>query len=289
MHVKLEGAIDDDARDMSVLLRRLNEIHREASDRKWQIRCGGCTYLGPWAATVLLAAFLRGVELRQQPRIKLPRAPDAPAALLAYCEFSGMSHRFESGRTPNPDHPDCETVPLTDFRRANWNLSDGVIRLLRRHMELSDESEDQVRTCIGEVAQNVEDHARSSIGGILSARYFERFGEVRVAIVDRGIGIGASVRSTRAQTTGSLEALRLVIEGGFSSKSRPNNMGLGVSNLFRLIASSRGKIAVYSGDAMAEAHQGGTPRAQTVDFDFPGTAVFFTLPLSRGQRHADDL
>lgn len=275
--VQLNANVDDSSRgDMTQFLQQLAGIHSTLSDRKWQLRCGDCTYLGPWAASVLYAAFLRGLELNQQPKITLPIEPEP---LRAYCIFSGMSQAFVKGPPPNPDHPDCETIPLSRFSQAKWNFPDGLVKLLKRHADLDSEGEDQLRTCIQEVIQNVEDHAGSTIGGVMSARYFATSAEVRVGIVDRGVGIGTKLREKYPEITDSSQALRRVIEGGYSSRSRKNNMGLGVSNLFSLVKTVGGRMAVFSGDARADVHPCAVPSVASLPFSFPGTAVFFSLPL----------
>lgn len=78
-------------------------------------------------------------------------------------------------------------------------------------------------------------------------------------------------------------ALRRVVEGGYSSRSRPNNMGLGVSNLFGLVKLAGGRIAVFSEDAFAEAHPGSVPRIESLPCVFAGTGVFFTFPLGAAE------
>jgi len=276
MIVSLSGNIDDDARDMKSALRLLDQIHQETTNRKWQVRCGDARYLGPWIASVLLSGVLVGKQRGQNPRVKLPQSP---AKLVAYCVFSGMEYEFAGGQRPNPEHPNSETVPLSAFSQASWGLSEGIVRLIRRHTLLSNESEDGLRTCIQEVTQNVVDHSRSPIGGVMSARYFSEPNEVRVGIVDRGIGIGAALRTRYPDTASSYLALSRVIGGGYSSYSRPNNMGLGVSNLFSLVRHAHGRIAVFSGDAVAESHAASPPTIESLDFAFPGTAVFFSIPL----------
>jgi hypothetical protein len=170
MHTRLEGNIDDDIPDMQNALENLSSIHDEVSDRKWEIRCGTAKYLGPWIASVLYAAWLRGKQLGQEPKIKLPKEPHCSAALVRYCHFAGMTQHFARGPAPDSEHPKCETIPLSRFDRASWSLSDGIVRLLNRHMTLSNDGEDQLRMCIQEVTQNVVDHAESSIGGVMSAR-----------------------------------------------------------------------------------------------------------------------
>ena len=188
---------------------------------------------------------------------------------------------FHNGPPPNPDHPDCETIPIEQFKTASWDRSNRLIKLLARHTELHADIEDQIRTCIQEIAQNIVDHAESPIGGVMAARYIAASRQVRVGIVDRGIGIAAALRRGFSDTSDSAIALERVVKGGFSSKSRLNNMGLGVSNLFSLVKSGGGHMALFTGDAYAEVH-GLMPKPliRQIGCVFPGTAVFFGLPVT---------
>lgn len=233
-------------------------------------------YLGPWAASVLFATVLRGRQLGQDPKVELPTAP---VELRAYCAFSGMSMHFAGGPAPEPDHRDCETIPLMQFREARGDLANGLLKLVRRHRAIDLDTEDNLRTCVQEVTQNVIDHSDSPIGGVMSARYFSASQEVRVGIVDRGMGVLASLRRARPAVKDAETALRLISRGGVSSKSRPNNMGLGVSNLFCLMDIVQGRIAVFSSDAVARS-VGSSVEIERTRTVFPGTAVFFTLPLT---------
>ena len=277
MHVSLVGSFDDDARDLKVLLELLAEIHGTKSVRKWRLNCCDTKYLGPWAVSVLYAAYLRAQQLGQHPRIRLP---EGPPALKAFCVFAGLSSLFENGPAPNPEHPDCETIPIENFTHASWDRSNRIIQLLKRHTVLGAEREDQIRSCIQEIIQNIVDHSNSPVGGVMSARYFQGSAEIRIGIVDRGIGIAAKVRETSPETTSTQGALQMVIRGGFSSRSRPNNMGLGVSNLFGLISAAGGRIALFTGDAFAESRPGmNAPQICAATSAFPGTGIFFSLPV----------
>jgi hypothetical protein len=56
-------------------------------------------------------------------------------------------------------------------------------------------------------------------------------------------------------------------------------MGAGISNLFTLTRTVKGRIAIFSGDAVATCRSGGVPKVETCTYAFPGTAVLFSLPL----------
>lgn len=277
--VSLQGNIDDDSRAVKELLGNLASIHALTSDRKWKLRCQECRYLGPWATAVLATAYLEGVRREQSPRVQLPQEPPP---LRSFCAYSGMEKLFRNGPLPDPDHPECEVIALERFTTASWDRSNRLIKLIHRHTGgLTLEFEDQIRACVQEVIQNIYDHAKSPIGGVLAGRYMATSREVRVGIVDRGLGIAETLRAKYPDTTSSRLALTRVIQGKFSSKSRPSNMGLGVSNLFGLVQNAGGRMAIFTGNSYAEVHP---PMERPVVYDtgceFPGTAVFFTLPVT---------
>lgn len=200
--------------------------------------------------------------------------------LDAFCHFSGLKHALENGPPPDPGHPRSETVPLQYAEAARADTGTPLIHLLRRHIRLSDESEEYLRLCLQETVQNVADHAESPFGGIWCARFVETRREVRVACVDGGIGIVQAL-SKQIEVGSSFAALRMVFEGGHSSRSRENNMGLGISNLQNWVHSLSGGLIVISGDAAGIRHpQALNPSFEELPFRFPGTGVFFTVPVT---------
>lgn len=266
------------------MLDRLNALHATRLEPttkqigcRWKLDLRDCPYLGPWAAALICAAYLDAQRLGQRPRVLLPTSPPA---LAAFCTFSGMAKMFTGGPSPDADHPQCETIPVEQFADASWDRSNRIIKLLQRHTNLTTDTEDQIRTCVQEVSQNIVDHADSAIGGVMTARYLSHASEVRVGIIDHGIGILARLRQTFKDTTTTGLALHRVIGGGYSSRSRPNNMGLGVSNLFQLVRTAGGRMALYTERGVAETLPGmASPQIRDLNCDFPGTGVFFTLPV----------
>lgn len=166
-----------------------------------------------------------------------------------------------------------------------WTEPDPVISLVRRRASIETDEEDYLRLCMNEVIQNIDDHAKSEIGGIWCARFIGAAGEVRVAIVDRGLGIQRTLAQRYPKVNSSVQALQCVFEGNYSSKSRKNNMGVGISNLAKIISLKNGNLSIFSGDGLADIRHGESPRFKKTPFCFPGTGVFFTLS-TRGE-HAD--
>lgn len=170
-----------------------------------------------------------------------------------------------------------ETVPLRQFYQAVGDQAAPITRLVRRHMEINADTEIYLGVALSEAAQNIEDHARSSIGGVWCARYLSGSKQVRVAVVDHGIGIAGSLAAL-SPGIDDVEALRRVVRGGFSSKSLARNMGLGVSNLCANVKHLRGDLAIVSGAAAAVMTAYADPiRFEPLPCRFPGTAIFFRL------------
>lgn len=98
---------------------------------------------------------------------------------------------------------------------AGFRDADPVIELVRAHVKISEDMEEYLRSCINEVIQNIQDHAKSKIGGVLYARFMTASSEVRIAIVDRGDGIYTTLKRRYPDTT-ELTALDRVLGAGQS-------------------------------------------------------------------------
>lgn len=272
----LDFNVNDDLSSLRQSLARLSPILRAGPAIEWRLDCTQTDYLGPYFAALIVAIHRRAEKLGQRGSVLLPKDPKK---LRAFCEFSGLTEIFEGGKQPSPDHPQSETVPVTEFSRATAGQAQSLFRLIRRHVDLSSEARDSLGVGIGEIAQNVEDHSQSSIGGVLCARYIRRSAEVRVGIVDCGLGISATLSHRFPAASQSLTALRLVLGGGHSAKTHGRNMGLGISNLAKIIQNVGGELVLISGDGSARLQSGRAEILETEVVPFPGTAVFFRMSV----------
>jgi signal transduction histidine kinase len=102
--------------------------------------------------------------------------------------------------------------------------------------------------------------------------------QVRVAIVDRGVGICTTLQRRHPDTTPD-NALQRVLEGKYSAQSRPNNAGLGLSILRDMISYAKGDFVLISDVSGAHCKGSYGNEPFIVPRGFPGTAAFFTLPV----------
>lgn len=113
----------------------------------------------------------------------------------------------------------------------------------------------------------------------MTARFMTKDREVRVAIVDRGLGICTTLKRRWPDTTAENVLSRVLLEGEYSARSRENNLGLGLSNLAGIIERRGGDLLVLSESSAAELRRGGKNWFGRLSSHFAGTAVFFTLPI----------
>lgn len=239
-----------------------------------------CQYLGPDAIALLAAIVLDRRYRGHRVDVSLP---GGPAKLRAFCRFSGFDALVND--EPAPTDVEEPVIPLRQIREARWGDADPIIALVKRHLEIPDDPAesvvellDELRTCVNEVVQNIQDHAASPIGGVLSARFMKGDRHVRVAIVDRGMGICTTLQRRHPDTTPG-NALQRVLRGDYSALSRPNNRGLGLSILRDRINYVKGDFVLLSGVSGAHCRGGYGNKFFMMPHGLPGTAVFFTLPV----------
>jgi hypothetical protein len=95
------------------------------------------------------------------------------------------------------------------------------------------------------------------------------------------VGIATTLKRRYRDLPDAKTALQYVVRGEYSAKSRPNNMGLGISNLCDIVVKNfRGELFIMSEDGIADGKADSMPVARSLNSRFPGTGVFFTIPVA---------
>lgn len=284
MKAKIDFRVNDAFSAVRAALSRLYPLERALRSAgcvkadAFHLDLSRCDYIGPDGATILarlcLIAKYHGHQLSILP-------PQAPPELRAFWHHSGLEC-FADGSVQRVEQIESQqpVLPLKQFTEARFTDADPLICLIKQHEKLSADLEEYLRICVNEVIQNVQDHAASQVGAIMAGRYMRSARQVRVAIVDDGAGICSTLSRQYSDLTPEL-ALKRVTQGGYSALSRPNNMGLGISNLCQIVTSHlHGEMFIISETASVEIRAGRQPNVQSLDCRFAGTGVFFTLPVS---------
>jgi len=272
--VSLEGNVDDTLASLSYAVKSVEP--RVDDGTLSELDLSRCQYLGP-----LVAAYLCCVirECEHRGKSLTVRLPTDPPRLRAFCSFSGLAHLVGQGEIPDSNHPQNETVPLSQTG-SNWLATQPIVDLIVRHVgAISGDFEETMCLCIRELFQNIDDHANSAVGGWYSARYMRNKKHTRVAVADRGQGIYATLSRRYPEMRDPVDALKRVIEGGYTSKSTERNRGLGISNLVLQVKRLGGRAVIMSHGACAELIAGKW-RFDRTGPTFGGTAFYFSLPVA---------
>ncbi len=237
-----------------------------------------CKYIGPAAAAIPMSNSLAAEHAGYKYSVIFP----ASGKSESFACFAGLLRHFGVADLPPANHPRNVTVPLTTVQHPTWGAEDPVINLARRLATLNEDDELYPRNSLLELIQNVDDHSRSPFGAIYCARFLNKVNTIRVALVDRGVGIASTPRSVHPQVRDAEHALELVVRGGITRRSGRHNAGVGICNLRNQVTRQlHGEIVVVTEDGVAYGDRGGNLRTCPLGTRFGGTGVFFTVPVAR--------
>lgn len=101
-----------------------------------------------------------------------------------------------------------------------------------------------IRTCVKEVLNNIADHSSVNTG-FVHAQHYPTVNSIKITTSDFGRGIPNTIRSRYGAMTDT-DAIKLAVQNGVTSQSRPNNMGAGLSYLVDTVVANRGIVRFHS-------------------------------------------
>lgn len=258
------------------LIKRICPAIGSASSSQLVLDLEKCQYLGPDGAAIIAAIVL---DKRREGHIVRINAPNGPPPLRAFFRNSRLEAlaNEEALGQMDPTQDDKPVLPLRQFESARFQDADPIIKMLHQYGAPESDFSEYLRTCVNEITQNIQDHAESSVGDLMTARFIRP--EVRVAIVDGGVGIFTTLARHWPDMTRDNVLPRVLLEEGYSARSRENNLGLGLNNLATIIRRMNGELFLLSGTSAAELMRNGKNWFGRLPTEFRGTGVFFTLPV----------
>jgi len=269
-------SVNDRVRSIRRLIEEISCFAAREEGQILRIDLRKCQYLGPDAIALLGAVLL---DFKSSTKVEV-LGPEGPPALRTFFEACGLEtliHGVQSvPKNPNLELPNV--LSLTQFQKASFQDADPIMKMLHRFDAIDPEQEESLRVCVNEAIQNVQDHAKSPVGAMMTARFMAKDKEVRVAIVDRGIGVRSSLSKRYPDTTPE-NVMQRVLSGNYTALSRENNKGLGLSLLASIVENLGGDLFILSESSTAELRRGSKKSFMKLTSGFRGTGVFFTLPV----------
>lgn len=212
------------------------------------------THVAPWAITLFAAYALWLREVRQK---EVQLEYDSTTYVGRFVEKIGFPQILGQD-VHEVDWGDDKVFPLTQITESK-QISPTVSALMELLSIDDEEVEAAVKYSLVELLRNVVQHARSKIGGLVSAVYFPKTGLVDVVVADIGCGLRASLREAYKEINTDQKAVRFSllphVSGTFSSGAYGNmrdNAGLGLFFIKEIASRSYGGFFLGSGDTLVD-------------------------------------
>src|SRR5690606_13738642 len=132
-----------------------------------------------------------------------------------------------------------------------------------------------IRTCFGEIFNNIQDHAQESTGCIF-AQHYPNKNQIKIAISDFGIGIPDNIRRINPSLQDHY-AIEKASEEGFTSRTSPRNLGAGLHTIIEnVVNNNNGAVHIHSNYGILSCIKGedGVEKYPTLEQGFyPGTFI----------------
>lgn len=168
------------------------------------------------------------------------------------------------------------TLPLENVTYdRSYGYLEGAMSWLAPKLSLTKESLGDIKVCIEEVFNNINDHSSDNTGSIF-IQHYPKEKKVMVSISDIGIGIPGSIQS-HFPNMNDAEALRAAIRQGFTTKSTPRNRGAGLDILLHnVVINNHGSVYIHSNNGILSAkYMSGVMdvNSEMIEGFYPGTLL----------------
>lgn len=230
--------ISDELSDFDYLF---NLLHQCGEGSAVIIDFSNCNFLTP-NAVVFLGGLARLIEYKSgtcdfdwntlSPAVRANLAQNGFVST-----FGGAIDPWDGNSVPYREDQTLDVDGLLNYLRTKW-LDDYRIHL-------SQELEDYIIGKVWEIYDNAFEHSQSPIGIFSCGQYYPQKHELKLAVVDFGVGIPYNVRKFRSEET--LEAgyaISWAFKSGNTTKS--GSRGLGLDILKDFIRINKGRLEVFS-------------------------------------------
>lgn len=166
-----------------------------------------------------------------------------------------------------------------------WNIHNSYINMYSQHIAeflhknyYLTRDPSALKVILDELYSNIADHAMANGVAYSFIKYEESTQRIQIAFCDFGIGIPQSLKKANIGIESNFieEATKI----GVSAHSNSHNKGYGLNTVVSCISAAGHIIKIASGKEMFLSYGDGKNRTYKLDFEIPGTLIYFELPVS---------
>jgi hypothetical protein len=217
--------------------------------------------------------------------------------IQSYLESFGFIKFCSTDENPELKIPeDKKTFPLWHIEEAGKEFYAITVKDYFEKNLFSGKDMFVLGNSLGELLNNIFDHAHSKIAGYTFTQYNTRNRGIVTCVCDFGIGIPTSVNKyLTGENKPKLRndiALEKALELSFSALTKPHNRGFGWDTVFNNIKQFQGRLLIVSNNALFLLSPNGTINMHLMNASFPGTLIVITLDTAKlpvKEEHKDEL
>lgn len=142
-----------------------------------------------------------------------------------------------------------------------------------------------------EVFNNIFDHSHSPINGFITTQFFPRKNQILCSICDVGTGIADKVNKDKKEKNQPLvddsKAIEIATTEGYSTRSTPQNRGLGLYYILNIPKFEQGKVSIWANNGSYHNYMNQTLTSET-GYSFSGTLINITIDTNTLDERDDD-
>lgn len=176
-------------------------------------------------------------------------------------------------------------LPAIIYSNADeqYEAVEKVINLSLRNLNITDRNQlASIEWSINEIADNVMNHAKSAIGGVMQVSARPDGSSIEYVVCDTGLGIPGTLRESHPEFSTDMEALDGAIREGVT-RNNTTNMGNGLYGSYRLAHLSGGHFHIFSGYASLTLSQKNGMHVQREPVPFSGTLVVCSIAIANNE------
>lgn len=232
-----------DAWSMYGLITRLISKDKKPLHAEVSLDFSTLAFIKPVGITILSNL----IELLKKQGVKVSfRDHNGSSAAIRYLDDSLFFEQYLKKKIFELSEVRATTLPLRLLKHqetSSW-LEYKLIPWLGSRLNMSSRSFGTIRTCLQELFNNINDHAREDIGSIFVQQYPNKK-LINIALSDFGVGIPYNVNKI-ATPVHDGEAILFATREGFTSRSNPRNGGAGLDIFLNTLSKNKGKAIIYS-------------------------------------------
>lgn len=165
---------------------------------------------------------------------------------IAYLDDCGFFSKYIGKALSDTSTCRDSTLPCQEVQNASahgW-LETTFSEWMCRQLRVSHAGLASIRICVKELFNNILDHSTLDTG-LIHVQLYPSTKIIRITISDFGLGIPHTIRQRYGQMADH-QAIVYATQEGVTAKSRPNNMGAGLSLLIDRVTYGFGDVQIHS-------------------------------------------